>query len=274
VCQCCSARIVVGASISTDGKRRADGDLGLAEADVAAHQAIHRTRRLQVFLHRLDRSLLVRRLPEGKLRFQPLEIFVAQVVRDAGRLLPLRIKREQLAGELADRFPRACLEIVPGLATELRERGRGVVGADVAGHLAELLVRNIEPVVAAEAEEEIVARDARDLLRLEPEQFPDTVVFVDDEIPTAQIRERLQGAPADTTLARRPFAEDLRVGQQDETEVSPDESTPRGRDGEHKPGLPRQCVSFCHDPRFDPAQEVLLPQRLPEMWESDDDTLS
>ena len=178
---------------------------------------------------------------------------MAQVVRQARRLLPLRVEREQLAGELAHRLPRTVLEVVPRLAAELRERGRGVVGADVARHLAELLVRDVEPVVAAEAEEEVVARDARDLLRLEAEQLPDAVVLVDDEIAAAEIRERLQRAPTDSPLARRPLAEDLRVGQQDEAEVAPDEAASRRRDGEHEPRFARQLFALGDDARFDAA---------------------
>ena len=203
-------------AVDGNRKRGADRDLGLAEADVAAHEAVHRPGRLQVFLHRFDRSHLVRCLSVRELRLEPLEVFVTQVVGHARSLLPLRVEREQLAGELSHRLPRAVLEVVPRLAAELRERGRGVVRADVARHLAELLVRDVEPVVASEAEEEVVARDAGDLLGLEAEQLPDAVVLVDDEVAAAEIRERLQRATADSPLTRRPLAEDLRVRQQDE----------------------------------------------------------
>src|SRR5207249_6142689 len=55
-----------------------------------------------------------------------------------------------------------------------------------------------QPVVAPEAEEEVVARDARDLLRLEAEQLSDAVVLVDDEVAAPQIRERLERAPTNS----------------------------------------------------------------------------
>ena len=93
-------------------------------------------------------------------------------------------------------------------------------------------MRDVEPVVAAEAEEEVVARDARDLLRLEAEQLADAVVLVHDVVAGAQVGERLQRAAADSALARRPLPEDLRVGEQSEPELAPDESAARGRDGE------------------------------------------
>ena len=92
-------------AVDGDGERRADGDLGLAEADVAADEAVHRTRRLEVFLHRLDRSLLIRCLAVRELRLEPLEVLVAQVVSDTRRLLSLRVEREQLACELAHGRP-------------------------------------------------------------------------------------------------------------------------------------------------------------------------
>ena len=95
-------------------------------------------------------------------------------------------------------------------------------------------MRDVEPVVAAEADEEVVARDLGDGLRLEAEQLPDPVVLVDDEVAGAQVGEALQRAPRRRCRARRALAEDLRVGEQDEAEIAPDEAAPRGRDGEEE----------------------------------------
>ena len=100
------------------------------------------------------------------------------------------------------------------------------------------------------------------------------MVLVDDEVAAAQVRERLERAPADTPLTRGPLTEDLRIGQQDEAEVSPDQTASRRRDGEHEPRISRQLFSCCNDTRFDAPKEVLLPQRLAEMREGDDDALS
>ena len=44
------------AAVDGDGERGAHRDLGLAEADVAADEPVHRPRRLEVLLHRLDRA--------------------------------------------------------------------------------------------------------------------------------------------------------------------------------------------------------------------------
>ena len=172
-------------AVDRDRERGADRDLGLAEADIAADEAVHRPRCLEILLDRLDRGLLVGRLAVGELRLETLEVLVTQVVRDPRRLLALRVERKQLSRQLANRLARTGLEVVPGLAAELRQRGHRVVGADVTRDLSELLVRDVETIVAAEPEEEVVARDARDLFRLEAEQLSDAVILVHDEVAAA-----------------------------------------------------------------------------------------
>ena len=89
-------------------------------------------------------------------------------------------------------------------------------------------MRDVEPVVAAEAEEEVVARDRRHRLRLEAEQLPDPVVLVDDVIAGAEICERLKrAADARGFGTARPLAEQLRIREQGEVELAPDEAATR-----------------------------------------------
>ena len=183
-------------AVDRDREGRANRDLGLAEADVAADEPVHRVRRLEVLLDRLDRALLILRLAVRELGLEPLEPLVVERVRGARRLLALCVEADQLARELVHAFARARLEPVPRLAAELRQRRRLRVGTDVARDLADLLVRDVQPVVAAKREEEVVARDARDRLRLEAEQLADAVVLVDDVVAGAQVGERLQRAAA------------------------------------------------------------------------------
>ncbi len=221
-------------AVDRDRERCANRDLGLAEADVAADEPVHRVRRLEVLLDGLDRALLILRLAVRELGLEPLEPLVVERVRGAGRLLPLCVEADQVARELVHAFARARLEPVPRLAAELRQRRRFRVGTDVARDLADLLVRHVQPVVAAKREEEIVARDVRDRLRLEAEQLADAVVLVDDEVAGAQVGERLQRAAAHPPRARRTATEDLRVGKQDEREVAPDEAAARRSDREHE----------------------------------------
>ena len=89
VWKCCSASSVVGTehrhllAVGDRDERRAQRDFGLAEADVAAHQAVHRLARRQVLDHRLDRRRLVGRLLEG----EPF----------GERLVVVRLERERVA---------------------------------------------------------------------------------------------------------------------------------------------------------------------------------
>ena len=191
-----------------------------------------------------------------------------------GRLLPLGVEGDQLAGELAHRLARAGLEVLPGLAAQLGERGRGRIGADVLRDLAELLVRDVEAVLAAEGDEEVVARDAGHLARLETEQLADAVILVDDVVTRAEVGERCERAAEAPVGARRPLPEDLRVGQQDEPELAPDEAPPRRRDGEQELRLVGQLPAGLEDARVGPPQQVLCPQRLARVREGDDDPVA
>ena len=67
-----------------------------------------------------------------------------------------------------------------------------------------------------------------------PSSLPDAVVLVDDEVARPQVGEGRE-RPAEAAVgARRPLAEDLRVGQEDEAELAPDEPAARRRDGEEE----------------------------------------
>ena len=134
-------------------------------------------------------------------------------------------------------------------------------------------MRDIEPVVAAEAEEEVVARDPGDRLRLEAEQLADAVVLVDDVVAGAQVGERLEGAAAEPTFLRHATAEDLMVREKDEPEVAPDEAAACGRDREQHLGLVGQRLSGLEQARGDAPQEILRAQRLPAVRERDDNAL-
>ena len=109
-------------AVDGDRERRADGDLRLSEADVAADEPVHRLRRLEILLDRLDRTLLVVRLAVGERRLEPLEPVALDLERRALGALALRVELQQLAGELLHRGPGARLEVLPCLAAELRER--------------------------------------------------------------------------------------------------------------------------------------------------------
>ena len=196
-----------------------------------------------------------------------------QVVRDAGSLLALRVEREQLPGELVHRLAGTVLEVVPRLPAELRQGGDGCVGADVARDLPELLVRDVQAVVAAEAEEQVVARDPGDRLRLEAEQLADPVVLVHDVVAGAQVRERLERAARCGNAGARAAAEDLRIGQERQAEIAPDEAAARGRDREQELRALRDRLARLEQPGLDTAEQVKSAQRLTAVREGDNDAV-
>jgi hypothetical protein len=134
-------------------------------------------------------------------------------------------------------------------------------------------VRHVQPVVAAEAEEQVVARDPGHGLRLEAEEVSDPVILVNDVVTGAQVGERLERPPDAGVGSRRALAEDLRVREQREAQVPPDESAARRRDGEEQLGLVRQRLARLEDARLDPAEQVRRPERLPAVCEGDDDPI-
>ena len=133
---------------------------------------------------------------------------------------------------------------------------------------------DVEPVLAAEREEEVVARDAGDLLRLEAEQLPDPVVLVDDEVAAAEVGERGECAAEPLVCTRRALAEDLGVGQQDEAELAPDEAAARGRDREQELRLLGQVLTGLEDACVGPLQQVVGAERLARVREGDDDAVA
>ena len=138
---------------------------------------------------------------------------------------------------------------------------------------ADLLVRDVEPVVPAEAEEEVVARDPGDGLRLEAEQLADPVVFVDDVVAGAQVGERLERAARRSDARAGAAAEDLRVGEEREAQVAPDEAAPRRRDREQELRRVRKRLAGLEQARLDAAEQVERAQRLAAVREGDDDAV-
>jgi hypothetical protein len=120
-------------------ERGAQGDLGLAVADVAADEAVHRALGLHVALDELDRLALVGRLLVGELRLELGEPLGVLGEAEAAAPLALGVEVEQLAGELLRRAPGARLHRLPALAAELGQRRVAAARADVAADLRELV---------------------------------------------------------------------------------------------------------------------------------------
>jgi hypothetical protein len=134
-------------------------------------------------------------------------------------------------------------------------------------------VRDVQAVVAAEAEEEVVARDPGDGLGLEAEQLADAVVFMDDVVARAQVGEGLERAAGGRGAARSALPEDLGVRKQREPQVAPDEPAARGRDGEEELRVLGESLAGHQEARIHPAEEVHRPQGLAPVRERDDDAV-
>ena len=94
-------------------ERRAHRDLGLAVADVAADQPVHRDRLLHVGLDLVDRGELVGRLG---VRERVLELALPRGVRAErvpGRGLPRAVQPDQLGRDLPDRLAGPALGLRP-----------------------------------------------------------------------------------------------------------------------------------------------------------------
>ena len=167
-------------------ERRAHRDLGLAVADVAAHQAVHRDGALHVALDLVDRDHLVGRLDE---RERVLELGLPRGVGAEGVALgrlPGGVQLDQLAGDLPDGLAGLVLAVGPVGAAEPVERRR--LAADVAADLVELVHRHEQPVGGLAAlgrgvldHEVLAGRTLHDALH-QLDVATDTVLLVDDEV--------------------------------------------------------------------------------------------
>ena len=115
----------------------AHGDLGLAEADVAREQAVHRDRLLHVGLDLVDRLQLVGRLGERERLFELALPRGVGAERVALRRHARRVELHELDRDVAHRLARAALGLRPVAAAHLRQRGR--LAADVAAEQVELI---------------------------------------------------------------------------------------------------------------------------------------
>ena len=111
-----------------DLERRPHRHLGLAEADVAAHQPVHRLGRLEILLDGVDRDGLVVGLVVGERGLEPRHPLVVGPEPGAGGVLAARVERQQLAGQLPHGDPCPALERGPRLAAQ-RERAGALPSA-------------------------------------------------------------------------------------------------------------------------------------------------
>ncbi len=217
-------------------ERAAQRDLGLAVADVAADQSVHRARRFHVGFDEFDRVALVGGLDERE-RVLKLSLPVA-VGRKGVALTPfaLGVQVQQLAGHLLGRPASPGLHRLPARPPQLRQRWMAAAGADVAADLGQLVDRDEHAIRARVLQVQVVAGDAGDRLGVKSGEAGDAVVLVDDDVPRAQVGEAPQHpAPARAirTLGGAPPATEQPVlGNHGQVELRGDEPGLQPRVGE------------------------------------------
>ena len=213
--------------------------LRLAEAHVAADQAIHRAAGRHVVDHRLDRAGLVTGFLEAEAFGEGLVVVRLESERVALARGPLRVEVEQFRRGVVRLQRRLLLRLLPLPAAELVQR-RGVRrGAAVAADEVEVRHRDVElGVVGVDELQELVGSVAQ-VERDEAEVAADAVLLVHHRIADAHLGEiahhrvdvgalgRLaRGAPHDAGI-------EFGLGDEGEAGVVPGESRRERRRHQH-----------------------------------------
>ena len=196
-------------AVDRRGEGRAQRDLGLAEANVAAHQPVHWPAGGQVVERRLNRARLVRRFVIGKASAE----FVVQTFggREARRRMRHALRRDadELARHLAHALLQARLARLPSGAAKLVEFARLRA---VARQKFEILDRQEQPIAAGIVDLETVVRRAGRLDCLQSDEAPDAVVDMNDKIAggeRARFGENVLGAASALRLPYETIAENV-----------------------------------------------------------------
>ena len=240
-------------------ERRAHRDLGLAVADVAAEQAIHRRGRLHVLLDVDDGAGLIGRqlVRECVLELLlPMGVGRERVSRDG---LALRIQLQQLLGHVAHGLLDAGLRLLPGRAAEAVERGPRAAG--VLLDEIQPLDGNEELVLACVAKLEKLLRrlaGAPNAELLQTDELADAMVDVDDEIAhleVAKVREKRLGEALPLVGRTTLLFEDIGLGIDLKRRLREPEPA-----GERADGHQHRCGMRILDALDEHGDDVVLPQ--------------
>ena len=197
----------------------AHGDLGLAVADVATYEPVHRDLFLHVDLDLIDTAQLVRGLDidEGVLK-----LTLPRRVGSKGMTLgrhPSAVEPDQLTGDLFDMLLGPTLGLGPVGAAQLVQRRR--LAADVAGDLIELVggheeaVSGLAPLAGAILQQEVLAGGPAYGALHHLDELAHAMLLVHDVVAQAQLQwidlvappdrhpAHVLGRGADTAAARQ-----------------------------------------------------------------------
>ncbi|MCY1518552.1 hypothetical protein D9M68_532730 [compost metagenome] len=219
-------------------ERGAHRHFGLAEADVAADQPVHRLGGEHVVAHRLDGGLLVRGFLE---REAGAEGFVVGLRVGEGEAFAggtAGVDVEQLGGDVAHLLGGLALGLLPGFRTEAVQRRQGVVAAGVAGDQVQAGHRHVELGFLGVLQGEEFRGLALDLQGDQAQVAADAMVDVHHGRTLAQFGEVLDHVVAGIAAAlaaaalHHPLAEQRAFGDQRQPRVIQQQAFVQGGDGD------------------------------------------
>ena len=182
---------------------RAQRHLGLAEADIAADQAIHRLARRHVFQHVGDRLELVVGLGIGEAGAELLVETVGRAHRLAAADGALGGDLDQPVGHVGDALLQPGLARLPGDAAQAVELGALLARAVAAQHV-DVLDRNEELVAALVGQPQAIVARELDFQRHQALVAADAVLAMDDQVALAERRRLGDEALRRAALLGRP----------------------------------------------------------------------
>ncbi len=172
----------------------AERHFGLAEADVAADEAVHRLAVLHVLQGGRDRCRLVRRLLEAEALGEGLVIVLVQLERVALAGRAPGVEVEQLGGGVAHRARGLALRLLPLVPAQLVQRRMLGRPARVAADRVQLRHRHVELVLLRVLEEQEFRGAFAEVEVDQAPVAPDAVLHVHHRVARAQLGEIAQHA--------------------------------------------------------------------------------
>ena len=218
----------------------AHGDLGLAEADIPADQAVGGPVGPEIGQYRVDGALLVGRRLERELFAEAVIVVVRGAEDGAGARFPPRVDVEQFSGHVVDLPGGPPLRLVPLIGAEAVQRRLVAVGAGVTGNQVQRGDGDVEAALFGVVDGEKLLRIAVYLEGPQAAIAADAVVGMHDGRADGQLGQvaddefGVEGPRCTRSGPVGAVAEDLRFG--DQREVRQQRTAVDVRDRERKRG--------------------------------------
>ncbi len=162
---------------------------GFAEADVAAHQAIHRQRLTHIAYHRMNRLRLIRRSLKREAVAEQLILFAVKFKGVALLSGALRIDIQQFRRHVAHFFRRFLARARPGVAAQLVQRGVFIGAAGVTANQMQRGDRHVELGVVSVSQHQVFRLDAARFQRRQADIAPDAMLQMHHRLTGMQFRQ-------------------------------------------------------------------------------------